>query len=261
MITASTAKEILFRSDWMAKAVRSISSLIYLGPWRDPLVGVMSKIHRSRKIATDRESSVVEIDRKACSDRLLRSGFSGTFRFSQELIDQIVAEIPADFSGKASNLHLKSAAIRKIAFDPVVVSLVTEYLGVAPYLFQTELTAYNTMARRQLEPGETCTKKFHYDVSDFRSLTLFVYLNDIEPDGGAHVLIPATHRSIPLSKYGSRFLSYSDARNLYGEDRMVSITGEKGTAFLEDLVNWHKRSMTNKGRYCLSVTYNLNRTS
>ncbi len=135
----------------------------------------------------------------------------------------------------------------------------TEYLGVAPYVLKSELTSVNGTNRRQLEPGEACTKKFHYDVSDFRALTLFLYLNDVELDGGTHVVIPATHWSLPLSKYGSRHLSYRQACDMYGERRMVSITGEKGTDFLEDLVNWHKRSLTNRSR--LSVTYTLNKTS
>jgi hypothetical protein len=261
MFNTASVKEWLFRSNWMVPLVRSIASAVYLGPWRRPVIGLMAKIHHSRTVDTNSDSAIVEIDREACSQRLLRTGYSGTFRFSRELIDQVLAEIPPDFSGREFNLHRNSPAIRKIMYDPQVISLVTEYLGVAPHVYQTELTAYNRMERSQLEPGEKCTKKFHYDVSDFSSVTLFVYLNDIETDGGAHVVIPSTNRSLSLAKLGSRFLSYTDACNRYGEGRMVKITGAKGTAFLEDLVNWHKRSLTNRGRYCLAVTYNLNRTN
>lgn len=261
MFSISNARDKLLRNDLIIPVVRAVSSVIYLGPWRSQVAGLMAKVHKSRKVPVQSPSAVSEIDMSACSERLLRTGFSGVFRFSQESIEAVIADIPANFSGREHNLHRTSEAFRRIVYDPVVISLVTEYLGVAPFVFQSELTSYNRQGGKQLDPGQTCRKMFHYDVSDFRSLTLFVYLNDIEPDGGAHVVIPATHRSLSLSKYGSRFLSYEDACSRYGEDRMVKITGRKGTAFLEDLVNWHKRSLTNRGRYCLSVTYNINRTN
>lgn len=223
------------------------------------MVGLMTKVHSARKVSTGGRSAIVDMDRTTCADRLRRTGFSGTFRFSPELIDRVMAEIPRDFSGRESNIHSKSPAVRSIMYDPGVIELVTDYLGVAPEVYQSELIAINRQNRRQIETGVTCTKQFHYDVSDFRALTLFVYLNDVEADGGAHVVIPSTHRSLTLSRYRSRYLDYKEALDRYGEERMVTITGGKGTAFLEDLVNWHKRSVTNRARYSLSVTYTINR--
>lgn len=261
MSLIALTKDLLARNDRFVSIARSFLSLFYLGPWRNPVAKLMAVRHRPRSVSTERKSDIVEIDERACSENLMNTGYSGTFRFSPELVDRILSEIPKDFSGHECNLHRVSPAMNSVVYDPKVIALVTEYLGVAPYVLKSELTSVNGTNRRQLEPGEACTKKFHYDVSDFRALTLFVYLNDVEPDGGAHVVIPATHRSLPLSKYGSRFLSYRQACDRYGERRMVSITGEKGTAFLEDLVNWHKRSLTNRSRICLSVTYTLNRTS
>jgi hypothetical protein len=255
----SATQALLSRNEWMVPVARSISSFFYLGPWREPMVGWMARMHKTRRVETTGESDIVEIDREASSERLRKTGFSGTFRFAPELIDRVMNEIPVDFSGREHDLHLKSPAMRRIMYDPGVIDLVTGYLGVAPHVYQSELTAVNRLNRTQIVPGETCTKDFHFDVSDFRSLTLFVYLNDIESDGGAHVLIPSTHRSLTLSRYRSRILSYAEASHRYGTDRIVTITGPKGTAFLEDLVNWHKRSVTNRGRYCLSVTYTINR--
>lgn len=250
---------------WLSKyemlpIVRFFSSVLYLGPWRRPIVVLLKKVHKSRTVSTGEESNIVEIDRATCSERLRKTGFSGTFIFSPSLIDEVVTEMPTNFDYLMYNPHLTSPAMRRIMYDPHVISLVTDYLGVAPHVKGSSLSIINRENKRQKPEGEICTKRFHYDVGDFSSVTLFVYLNDVEADGGAHVVIPSTHRHLMFSKYWSRFLDYHVACQRYGDDQILAITGVKGTAFLEDLANWHKRGITNRCRSCLSVTYTMDRT-
>ena len=259
MSVGRTLKGVLYRKKSMLSLVRAVTSILYLGPWRRMVIGILVARSRKRRVPVAESSAVVELDGELCLDGLRRTGYSGTFRFSPETVGDVIAAIPEGMWDRAYDLHVSSPAVRSVAYDPKVISMVTAYMGAEPIVFNSCVAVANPSGRMQKRPGMVCTRDFHYDVGDFRSLTLFLYLNDVDEDGGPHVLIPSSNRSIPLRKFGSRYMGYGDALRLFGRERMVTVTGAKGTAFLEDLVNWHKRSLSSKARYSLSVTYTLHR--
>lgn len=259
MSLGRTFRGILYRNKSFISFVRMVASILYLGPWRRLVIRILVARSGKRRVPFGDSSAVLELDGEVCLDGLRRTGYSGTFRFSPDTVEEVIAAIPDGLCDRSYDLHLTSPAVRSVAYDPNVISMVSAYMGVAPIVFNSCLAVANPSGRMQKEPGRACTRDFHYDVGDFRSLTLFLYLNDVDDDGGPHVLIPSSNRSIPLRKFGSRFMGYGDAVRLFGEERMVTVTGLKGTAFLEDLVNWHKRSLSSKARYSLSVTYTLHR--
>jgi len=75
----------------------------------------------------------------------------------------------------------------------------------------------------------------------------------------AHAVMPGSANRLTWHRVASSFLSFEKAVQTYGPDGIRTITGVKGTAFLEDLVNWHKRSVSNAPRYALSATLTLSR--
>lgn len=240
-------------------AVRSINSIYYLGPLRPYLLRKATALAQNRHLQANEESCTSGLDVSLASDNLLSTGFSGIFNIDTEVVEEILSCIDGKTGDRFVNLHLTCDAIRKIAMDPQVIEVMRRYFSVDPILYGSIVMIGNASNSIQKPAGEVCIKEFHYDVPDFKGLTMFVYLNDVDIDGGAHVVIPSSNDKLTIDKIYSRFMPYKRAVKKFGEDRMVTIVGSKGTAFIEDLVNWHKRSNTNRKRTALSVTYTLNR--
>lgn len=239
--------------------VRSINSIYYLGPLKPYFSRKATALAKDRHLSANKESFTFGLDVSVAADNLLSSGFSGIFNISPELVKEILSCVDGKSGDRFENLHLTCDAIRKIALDPQVIEVMRRYFGVDPILYGSIVLIGNASNSIQKPAGEVCQKEFHYDVPDFKGLTMFVYLNDVDIDGGAHVVIPSSNDKLTIDKIYSRFMPYKRAVKRFGADRMVTIVGSKGTAFIEDLVNWHKRSNTNRKRMALSVTYTLHR--
>jgi hypothetical protein len=218
-----------------------------------------TELAQGRHLLANEESFTSGLDVALAADNLLASGYSGIFNINPELVDDILNYVDGKSGDRFENPHLTCDAIRKIALDPQVIEVMRRYFGVDPILYGSIIMIGNASNSIQKPAGAVCKKEFHYDVPDFKGLTMFIYLNDVDIDGGAHVVIPSTNDKLTIDKIYSRFMPYKRAVKRFGEDRMVTIVGSKGTAFIEDLVNWHKRSNTNRKRTALSVTYTLHR--
>ena len=106
---------------------------------------------------------------------------------------------------------------------------------------------------------ETEKTFFHYDVGDFRSLVLFVYLTDVDEHCGPNIIIQGTHRKTPFRKVLTRYLSDEEAARQFAGNIRV-ICGKRGYGFFEDLTCYHKRSLGMQKRLMLTISYTLQRT-
>ncbi|RVU36194.1 hypothetical protein EOI86_13295 [Hwanghaeella grinnelliae] len=77
--------------------------------------------------------------------------------------------------------------IREIATDPVVGAAVEQHLGAPPILLSIGL--WCSFAGKQAKDAQF----FHFDLDDYRFCKLFIYLTDVDEDGGPHVYLPRTH--------------------------------------------------------------------
>jgi hypothetical protein len=100
--------------------------------------------------------------------------------------------------------------------------------------------------------------RFHYDLADLKSVTLFVYLTDVEADCGPHVVIRGTQGRKSASRIFNRFLEEGEIRRRFA-GRMHVITGQRGTAWFEDISCYHKQAAAEKVRLMLSIIYSLHR--
>lgn len=239
--------------------LRVFLNLYYLGPWRKWFIRVAEYRHRARVLPVASSSVISGIEDERLLQRLRAEGFSGAFRVDPAVADEIVSHLAGDERYIVPEPHLHDSSVQKVVFDPGLQGLLHRYFGTSPYLFSTSLFITNPGGRMQNPYMGVCTKPFHYDLPDFKAVTLFVYLNDVDGFGGAHVVIPGTASRLTLHRLFSRFMSFREVMKRYGSDAIVTVTGPKGTAFLEDLVNWHKRSVSNAPRYALAATFTLTR--
>lgn len=244
---------------FLLSILRVFVNLYYLGPWRGWFIRRTQIRHKGRVLPVAATGVIAGIDGDDMLRRLRLEGFSGTFRIDPEVADEILCHLEGEKRYIVPEPHMTDPAVQKVVYDPGLQSLLRQYFGISPHLFSTSIFITNPGGMSHNPDRTPCTKGFHYDLPDFKGLTLFVYLNDVDGFGGAHAVIPGTAARLTLHKLLSRFMSYPDVLKRYGRDSILTITGPKGTAFLEDLVNWHKRSVSNSPRYALAATFTLSR--
>lgn len=122
---------------------------------------------------------------------------------------------------------LRSELLLKKFSDKKILSLIQSYLGCFPTLYSMNCV----WSKYTNEEFKTQTQ--HRDYDDFKFLSLFVFLTDIDDDNGPHLYYPKTHN---------------------GEEPSVEpiiIKGVKGTTFLADVYGIHKGVPLLKDKRCL----------
>jgi len=134
-----------------------------------------------------------------------------------------------------------------------IISLVSAYLGCKPTI--TSMAAWWTKAGGNA-PDKFYDDMFHRDADDYKFIKLFVYLNDVQAENGAHCFVKGSH----LSKKCTERRTFSDeeiAANFAPSDRLV-LTGNGGSAFLEDTWGLHRSSPCTSGeRLMVQFLYSL----
>lgn len=146
---------------------------------------------------------------------------------------------------------LKIPAIRELAFDAEVLSIVRRHLGAPPLLL--DISAWKSFAAPERAKD---AQLFHYDLDDYRFCKLFIYLTDVEEDGGPHVYAPGTHRPEEIDKarpgpqdparvvfdewyFKTLRKSDEDVRRWF-QNNPIPLTGSRGTRFLANTEGLHK---------------------
>lgn len=86
-----------------------------------------------------------------------------------------------------TNHLLHNPFLLKLMTKPEIVSLVQEYLGCLPMISGLNIW-WNKFTGVDFH-----TQKVHRDYDDFKFITMFVYLTDVNTKNGPHVYYPKTH--------------------------------------------------------------------
>jgi hypothetical protein len=134
--------------------------------------------------------------------------------------------------------------IVNVASSPLIIDFVSNYLGCLPTCY-----GINCMLSSGVSGHGTTSR--HRDLDDFKFVSLFIYLDDVDLSNGPHVYETGTHKGIKNVEVGS-VLSPIDKNPKI-------LTGKAGDAFLED--NWGIHyGMTlapDKIRTCIWIRYGL----
>lgn len=164
------------------------------------------------------------------------------------------------------NPHQECAAIARLARNQTIIEMVRCYFGSEPTLWLSQIkwsSSVDAKGRRLLpstydEPTQYDNHSFHYDVNDIKSVTVFVYLTDVDTESGPHRVIKRTHKTQSIKKLLRIILDDNVAEKIY-EAKIETILGTAGTAFIEDTLCYHKASAGSKSRCILSMDYVLRR--
>jgi hypothetical protein len=150
------------------------------------------------------------------------------------------------------------ALIQALVGDPLLVDVVSSYLGYRPryaspwlfWSFANGLSEAEREARYQ-------TVKFHYDVHSYNFMYVNFYLLETDERTGAHALVRGSHRHKKWRHLlGSAKLSDDQALRDYSADRVVVVSGPAGTGFFEDTSCYHKAlAPLDRERLMLQIRY------
>ncbi len=195
------------------------------------------------------------LDVNHTADNITRLGYSLGTSLPEKQVNQILDYCRDKRLKSYENPHKDCALVNNIVHDHKIIEVARRYLQVEPILYKTRI--YWSFPEHNHRPLMLSPKEFHYDVGDFKSLALFIYLTDVDADCGPHVLIERTHHKT-FAQLLSPCLSYKTAIKKYGEQIRV-ITGGKGTNFFEDMTCYHQHSYGVKPRLVLTASYAFHR--
>jgi len=238
-----------------------------MGPLRKTVVWYYRNCHRNVPLKTQGPPLFSRMDVIKIANTIEETGYAHVGNLPDELISRILNYCDVNKRVSYWNPHEDCEAIRHIARNVDIVEIARRYLGAEPILWLTRLrwslpsddNVLDLQPSIHNEPREYDPLAFHYDVNDFKSLTVFVYLTDIDDlDSGAHVMIEGTHKNKSIKEIGNRHLSDDVAHRIYG-DRIRPILGQKGTVFAEEASAYHKVAVCRKRRLILMIYYVLAR--
>lgn len=146
---------------------------------------------------------------------------------------------------------VRAPFLLELANSPAILDIVTSFLGCKPTLsYLAVWWSYHT------DKGAQEAENFHRDVDDWRFLKLFIYLTDVNESAGPHVYVVESSTSNKLRQ----IRRFEDAEVLaaFGKERVLTITGKAGQAFLEDTFGIHKGNpIQNGNRLIFQAVYSM----
>jgi hypothetical protein len=224
-----------------------------------------SKKH-DRLIQVDKRDLFPDLEVDQVVNSLNEKGYAHAVKVPTSYVTQIVQYCESTGLMRYWNPHRECDAIDQIARNAKVVEIARRYLGTEPILWLTQLRwtfgdgvqERKSLLSRHKEPVQYDGDAFHYDTLDFKSLTLFIYLTDVDPASGPHVVIERTHANKSFADLCKIVLSDAAAHQKFG-DRIKMIVGQKGTMLFEETSCYHKASRCQTKRLMLSIDYVLQR--
>ena len=256
----------LHRKRWLLRAAQGLRGCLILGPFRNLVICYYQAFGKNAPIRMIADDLFSFVNVQSAVDRIKRSGYTDLGLLSTHYVSRIEEYCEKTRRIRYWNPHKDCESVDRIARNAVLVEIARRYLDAEPILWLTQLiwSLPTSGNRAQLgpsmhdEPVQYDAHAFHYDAIDVRSLTLFVYLTDVNENSGAHVIIEGTHKSKTLKELLSVVLDDRVAQDRYG-GQIKAIPGRKGTVFFEETSSFHKVSACKEPRLILSIDYAIGR--
>jgi hypothetical protein len=164
-----------------------------------------------------------------------------------------MAQLPADTRTAAYPLRvlIENIDVLSLINAGPIMRLAADYLGCKPTL--SGLGAWWSF------PGNApavYTQHFHRDLDDWRFVKLFVYLTDVDHGSGPHAFVMQSHRT--AAQLRARPYSRRTIDSRYGRDKVHTVLGPRGTAFMADTYGIHAGMVPKSGpRLVLQAQYSL----
>ena len=141
--------------------------------------------------------------------------------------------------------------IKNIVTDNYIYNIVKNYLNADPILCQVNFWING-------ESKINSSQVFHQDRDHLRFLKIFIYLNDVNENNGAHIYVEKSKNNIKMetNNYKPGIRVSDNFINLNYKDNIKIIEGKKGSIIFEDTTGFHKGGVVKTNfRYLLQIEY------
>ncbi len=147
---------------------------------------------------------------------------------------------------------IAEAGAHSLLVDDTLIHIAERYLAAPPI---NDLVAMWWSAPGAAESRSQAAQLFHFDLDRLRFLKFFVYLTDVGPTNGPHVLVRGSHRRRPAAFYADRRFSDEEVLAAFPND-IVELDGPAGTILAVDTSALHKgKPLTTGHRLILQIEY------
>jgi hypothetical protein len=179
----------------------------------------------------------------------------------QELQQPLARDRHQVLIGRYADTAQDCPAIMALQQDPTLQAIATKYLGRAPGHSDHRLwwsLANNTPDKHaRVRSGQ----EFHYDLDDYRTLSFFFYLTDVDTLSGPLMFIRGSHKKKKLQYIFSLFKARTEANLLkfYHPDDFIELCGSAGFGFAVDLFGYHRgKPPSQRDRLIVQIRFALN---
>jgi len=154
-----------------------------------------------------------------------------------------------------------SPSLKKIFEDKFVNKLVSLYLNTKKIYTRNEAFITFENDNNDYHNLSKTNQQFHIDMMSKKWLKLFIYLNDVSEENGAHCFIKKSHIKKKDEEFNLlRYFTDNEIMNHYNESEISRIAGKKNTCFFEDTYGLHKAGYVKKGiRIIFAITFSASR--
>jgi hypothetical protein len=193
----------------------------------------------------------------------------GNFERKLEFLPDEHAEAERSFgrtilSGHHFERVMRCEAAVAVQRDPLLLDIARYYLGGQArvittrtwWSFPTKSAAESDLSRASF--------KYHFDLDDWRMLKFFFYLSDVDADCGPHVYIRGSHKRRRLKHQLTLLVGHpaEEVVDCYGEENVMTLTGEAGFGFVEDPFGFHMGTLAKKTpRLMMEVGFGVSKPS
>jgi hypothetical protein len=251
----------------LLRLARIVRAYVILGPLRNAFVRYYQTFNSNEPICPDTSSLFSNVDIKKLVTAIDDVGYAELGNLPEEHVTQILTYCENRRQPEYWNPHKDCEIVDRISRNSTIVGVARQYLGAEPILWLTQLrwsfassdNSVKFSPSLERKPGQYDFHDFHYDAHDFKSLTTFVYLTDVNRDSGPHMIIAGSHKNKTLKDLAHISLKDDVAEKIY-PNKIRTILGKKGLVFLEDTTSYHKGVACNRERrLLLSIDYVLRR--
>ncbi|MGC4098640.1 MAG: hypothetical protein QM706_16125 [Nitrospira sp.] len=258
---------VLHKNRGLLRSAQIIRGWWILGPFRSLAIRYFQWRNAAHPPSIDRRDLFPTYEINPVVKALHEKGYANGWKIPDDYVVRIVQYCEVTRFRAYWNPHRECEAIDQIARNEKLLEIARQYLGAEPIVWLTQLKwslgpacaeAGHGLLSNGYQPTQYDGDAFHYDTLDFKSLTIFIYLTDVDASCGPHVVIENTHGKKSLADICQIILSDAAAHQKFAH-RIKTILGEKGTMLFEDTSSFHKASRCHTKRLMLSIDYVLQR--
>jgi len=148
---------------------------------------------------------------------------------------------------------VQDPTVQKLIADESILAVSQEFLKSKPILDLISMwwsTAISKTASSEV------AQLYHWDMERIKFVKFFFYLTDVDSNTGPHCFIKGSNNGFPDSVRRDGRISDEEIKKAYPPEKIIEITGKKGTILAVDTSGFHKgKSLQNGDRLLLQFEF------